>query len=99
LREDAAYCCRCSAVCLRVSVRHNCELRETAEPTEMPFGIWTLVRAEESCIRRGRKLPRGTGILGCGRCFESIRKGTIAMRPVATSTVEIFYIVNMSVTL
>jgi len=53
---DAACYCRWSGVvCLSVSlsVCHDCEPCRTAEPIEMPFGMWTWVGPRKHILDRG----------------------------------------------
>jgi len=41
-----------------VSVAHNRELRKTAEPIEMPFGVWTRVGPRNHVLSGGPDPPK-----------------------------------------
>ena len=43
------------------------ERYKTAEPIEVPFGVWTRVRTRDRVLDEGGERP-GEGTLGEGRC-------------------------------
>jgi len=52
------------------SVCHDCEHCETAEPIEMPFGLWTLV-GQRNHVLDGVQIPMGRGnfeVEGAAHC-------------------------------
>jgi len=55
---DAAYCYRPSSVVCR-SVRHSSELCKTAEPIDMPFGLWIRVGRRKRVLHVGTLAPPG----------------------------------------
>ena len=54
--KDAAYCYRCSAVCVRVPVYLSdiiMRCAKTDKPIEMPFGVWTCAGPINHVLSRG----------------------------------------------
>jgi len=66
--KDAAYCYRCSVVCLCVCLLDTTvSLTKTAEAIEMPFGLWTRVGLGNHVLGGGVDRPVGRG--NSGGCF------------------------------
>jgi len=60
---DAAYCYRPSSLVCRsvgLSVSHGGEPCKTAEPIELPFGIWARVGSSNDALD-GVQIPHGKG--------------------------------------
>jgi len=59
--KDAAYCCRCSVVCL---LDTTVSLTKTDEPIEMPFGLSTRMGPGNHVLGGGMDRPVGRGNSG-----------------------------------
>jgi len=69
----AAYCYRCSVVCMTclsvcvcvyVSVGHSCEHYKMAKPIDIPFGLWTQVRPRNHVLAGDPDSPGEVQFLG-----------------------------------
>jgi len=71
--KDAAYCYRCSVVCVCVCLLDiTVSCAETDGPSKMPFGVWTSVGRGNHVLSGGR-IPHGKGQLwGEGRPVQTL---------------------------
>jgi len=52
--ENAAYCYRCCVVCVSHCLFDTTRSPiKTAEPIQLPFGMWTRIDTKKACISRG----------------------------------------------
>jgi len=101
--ENAAYCYRCCVVCVSQCLSDTTRSpTKTAEPIQLPFGMWTRIDTKKACISRGSGSPTGTDTFGrlaraCPHLpavdalniLNVIRQAAAAMRPLAARTIAV----------